>query len=384
MKIVFLIPSEGTNPGGGIKVFYEYANGLSARGHEVHIVHFASSNSRREAKTLRGRLRPLRYLPLAIRGDWKPDNWFTLSPSVHIRFVPTFARIFLPRADAYVAGWWSNAERLDSIRSLSGRRLYLIQHLETWAAPEEDVMATWRAPMEKVVIARWLQDIAKNLGESCHYIPNGLDFVKFGCDIAPENRNPKRFAMLFNDGVIWKGSADGIAALNLLKNRYSDLEAEIFGVQTRPSELPSWITYHQSPPQDELRNIYNRATIFLAPSHAEGWPLPPAEAMTCGAAVVATDIGGHREYCIDGETALIVPAKSPAALAAAATRLIDDAALRLEIARGGHRHIHKFTWSRAIDALERLLTGPARITKPGTRSLIVSTLSETSLSNTCR
>ena len=74
MKIVFLIPSEGNRPTGGNKVIYEYANGLSARGHQVHVLHFASGDSRREAATLRGLIRPFRYLPLALRGNWKPDN----------------------------------------------------------------------------------------------------------------------------------------------------------------------------------------------------------------------------------------------------------------------------------------------------------------------
>jgi glycosyltransferase involved in cell wall biosynthesis len=361
MKIVFLMASEGTHPVGGHKVIYEYANGLSARGHEVHIVHCASANSRREAKTWRGRLRPLRYVRLAAQRNWKPDRWFRLNPAVKLHLVPMLSARFLPPADAYVAGWWATAESLGVMRFLPGRRLYLIQHLETWAAPEQDVMATWRAPLEKIVIARWLQKIAQDLGESSHYIPNGLDFVRFGCDVAPEERLPRRFAMLFNDRVSWKGSADGIAALNLLRNQYLDVEAEIFGEQVRPAGLPSWITYRQLPPQDELRSLYNRAAIFLAPSHAEGWPLPPAEAMTCGAAVIATDIGGHREYCIDGQTALMVPARNPEAIAEAARRMLDDQQLRVRIARNGCNHIHKFTWSRAIQAFENvLLQGEAK------------------------
>ena len=361
MKIAFLFPCEGTNPMGGHKVLYEYANGLSARGHRVHLIHCASANSKREAKVWRKQFRPLRYLPMAIRGDWKPSSWFTLHPSVKLHFVPTLAQIFLPQADAYVAGWWTTAQRLDSMRSLSGRRLYLLQHLETWAAPEEDVMATWRAPLEKIVIARWLEKIAQDLGQSCHYIPNGLDFVKFGCDIAPEERASKRLAMPFDDRIGWKGSANGIAALKLLKNRYPDLEAEIFSTQVRPSGLPPWITFHHNPPQDELRRVYNRAGIFLAPSHSEGWGLPPCEAMACGAAVVATDIGGHREFSIDGQTALLVPAKNPEALSAAAGRLIDDNNLRVRIAKCGHKHIQRFTWAAAIDAFERVLVNSRQV-----------------------
>ena len=163
MRIAFLLPSEGNIPSGGNKVIYEYANRLAARGHQVHLVHFASAEPRRVARTLRGKLRPLRFIGLALKGQWRPDNWFKISPSVKDHLVPTPMAILMPRADVYVAGWWSTAERLAAMRSLPGRRLYLIQHLETWAGPEEDVMATWRMPLEKIVIARWLQKIAEDL-----------------------------------------------------------------------------------------------------------------------------------------------------------------------------------------------------------------------------
>jgi glycosyltransferase involved in cell wall biosynthesis len=355
VKVAFLIPSEGNSPGGGNKVVYEYANGLSARGHEVHVVHFAAAEPRSSYRTLRGRLRPLRYFPLALRGQWRPDNWFKLNPEVKVELVATPWSILMPKVDAYVATWWSTAERLAELTSLPGRKLYLIQHLETWAAPEEEVMATWKAPLEKIVIARWLEFIAHGLGESCHYIPNGFDFGKFGRDLPIEERKPASIAMLFNEKISWKGSAFGVAAVEKLKQRYPDLEVEFFGVNERPEDLPSWIVFHQTPAQDELRRIYNRASIFLAPSLSEGFPLPPCEAMMSGAAVVATDIGGHREFCFDNETALIVPPEDSEALAEAAARLIDNTELRYRIARTGHDRIQKFTWAAAIDSFERVL-----------------------------
>jgi len=355
MKIVFILPQEGTQPIGGFKVVYEYANGLAERKHQVQIVHMASAFPIGYAKRPKDWLHPFRYFPFAFRGDWRPTNWFALHPDVELRWVPCLSKMFLPEADAYVATWWVTAQHLNTLRNLSGRRLYLIQHLETWSGPEEQVMATWKMPFEKIVIARWLEKIGADIGERCNYIPNGLDFKKFGCDVAPENRETARIAMLFNNKVNWKGSADGLAAASLLKTKYPDLTAEFFGVYKRPENLPSWITYHQEPAQDELRRIYNRASIFLAPSHSEGWGLPPSEAMMCGATVVATDIGGHQEFCTDEQTALMVPAKHPEEMAKAAGRLIDDQPLRLRLAKNGNENIHRFTWNAAVDKFENLL-----------------------------
>ena len=38
-----------------------------------------------------------------------------------------------------------------------GRRFYLIQHFEDWSGDRDQVLRTWRLPMHKIVISRWLQ-----------------------------------------------------------------------------------------------------------------------------------------------------------------------------------------------------------------------------------
>jgi glycosyltransferase involved in cell wall biosynthesis len=359
MKIVFILPQEAARPIGGFKVVYEYANALTRRGHHVHILHLALTTPRYMNRSIREKLRAVRYLRFALSGNWRPDSWFQMDPAVEISWVPWLSKRFMPEADVYVATWWVTAERLDAIRNLSGRKLYLIQHLETWGGPEEQVMATWKMPLEKIVISQWLKNIGSGLGEFCHYIPNGLDFTKFGCDLSPESRYPMHIAMPFYGGHKWKGSADGLAAVCELKKRYPELKAEFFGVYEPPENLPSWIAYHKEPAQHQLRAIYNRAAVFLAPSHSEGWGLPPSEAMMCGAAVVATDIGGHREFCKQADTALLVPPREPGKLAAAASMLIENDALRLRIAERGHNNIRRFTWQAATDAFEQVLSNHA-------------------------
>ena len=355
MDIVFLVAYEGSRPVGGLKVVYEYANQLARRNHKVRILHTVQVFPRDARLSVKDRLRIFEYLPYAFSGKWRPDRWFKLDPKVKLQWIPSLSRVFIPKAEAYIATWWTTAERLAAMHNLPGRKIYLIQHLETWTGFEDQVMATWKAPFEKVVIARWLEEVAHEMGETCHYIPNGLDFTKFGRDVPLETRNPLQLAMLFSPGVAWKGSNDGLSALIMLKDKYPNLEAEFFGTQDRPDDLPLWIVYHKSPAQAELRRIYNRASIFLAPSHSEGWGLPPCEAMMCGAAVIATDIGGHREFCTDGETALFVPPQAPEAIVLAAIRLIDDPQLRLRIAESGHQNIQRFTWDAACDAFEQVL-----------------------------
>jgi glycosyltransferase involved in cell wall biosynthesis len=351
--VTFLLPGGGDVPIGGFKVVYEYANALVDRGWQVSIVHphFTGSEAIR-ASSIRRAGRWIKFQRRRLTGSYRPDRWFEVNPKIKLLYTKTPDVRFMPSADVYVATAWPTASWVAAYPSAA---VYLIQHLETWmGGPEADVMATWKLPLRKVVISKWLQDVAQRLGEPSCYIPNGLDFRAFGMDVAPEKREPHTAAMLYHHSD-FKGSSDGLKALEMARTRIQNLRAHVFGVPPRPSDFPSWVEYHHNPPQRKLREIYNRAAIFLSPSWAEGWPLPPAEALQCGAALAVTDIGGHREYAVHGETALLSPAKDPDALAVNILHLFEDQPLRLRLARQGHLHIQQFTWAHAVASFESVL-----------------------------
>ena len=358
----------GTVPVGGFKVVYEYANGLASRGWRVRVVHpcmlHPEEISSVRASIPRRTRRWLGYQRRRITKSYRPDRWFHVHPKIELICTKTPDSRYLPPTDILVATAWDTAPWVAS-NPASG--VYLIQHLETWCGPEKDVMATWKLPLHKVVISRWLEDIAADLGEASAYIPNGLDFDAFGIDLSPANRNPNTAAMLYHHSD-WKGSSDGLKALCTAKKRVPALTAELFGLYPCPADLPNWIRYHQNPPQRELRRIYNDASIFLSPSWAEGWPLPPAEALQCGAALAATNIGGHREYALHEETALLSEPKNPDALALNLIRLLEDQTLRLRLANRGHEYIQQFTWDRAVTSFETVLHDAIITRKPTSRA----------------
>ena len=81
----------------------------------------------------------------------------------------------------------------------------------------------------------------------------------------------------------------------------------------------------------------------------------------CGAALVCTDIGGHREYAVHEHNALLAPAHSPEALAAALVRMFTDRAMRQSLAQQALVDISHFTWKAATDRFEALLAAPGQL-----------------------
>jgi glycosyltransferase involved in cell wall biosynthesis len=207
---------------------------------------------------------------------------------------------------------------------------------------------------KKIVISKWLQEIAGSLGEKAEYIPNGLDFDEFGMDISPSDRKPEKVMMLYNE-LKFKGSQTGIDAISELKNKIENLEAVLFGVPERPLTLPDWMEYHQSPGRKLLRRLYNECSVFVSPSLTEGFGLTAAEAMMCGAALAASDTGGHREFAISNETALLFEPGNSEQLKDRVQMLIDDKELRTRLALSGNKFIQRFTWDKAVDKFEEVL-----------------------------
>ena len=359
MRITFILPFAGHRPVGGFKVVYEYANGLATRGHEVAVVH-APYLVPGETSILR-RVRQLGvYLvrKAGVGGGYTPQKWFRIDPRVRLLWLPSLHCRWVPAGDVVVATAWETAEAVGAYPASKGRKFYLIQHQESMFAGVDvtRVMKTWTAPLAKIVIAQWLADIAAELGEQSTYIPNGLDFATFGLDVPITVRTPHRLIMLYHHHD-WKGSHDGLQAMEQVRAAVPELEATLFGILPRPASLPPWVNYVQKPTQALLRQLYNEAAIFVGPSWAEGWPLPPAEAAQCGAALCLTDIGGHREYASHNETALLSAAREPRALADNILSLVQDHELRHRLAEAGYQYMARFTWERAVTSMERTLSG---------------------------
>lgn len=347
MRIAFVLPSYEPRPNGGFKIAYEYASRLGRRGHAVTVVHpwhRASSPGTLAA------LKQLRFLPRARRGV----AWFDLASEVDYRLISRLEPAALPFADALVATAWRTAGPVAAAAPERGAGFYFIQNYETFDGPADEVDATWRLPLHKIVIARWLERLSAEFGEAdrTSYAPNAIDHDEFFAT-TPQRKRGHTVGMLWHHWGI-KGSPVGLAALELARESVPTLEAVIFGTGRRPEGLPAWASYVRDPRGEKLRRLYDGMAVFLHPSRQEGWGLPAAEAMACGCALVAAANEGVLEFA-DKETALLAPLDDHEALARHIVALFRDEGLRERLAEAGRTAIRRFTWDRAVDRFERVL-----------------------------
>jgi len=104
-----------------------------------------------------------------------------------------------------------------------------------------------------------------------------------------------------------------------------------------------------------LRDLLDGASCFAFPSRAEGFGLPPLEAMARGRPVVCTPCEGVDEYARPGENCLQVSPDHPAELARAIRRLLDDGDLAAKLGQGGRLTAAKFTWDRVAGLTEQAM-----------------------------
>jgi glycosyltransferase involved in cell wall biosynthesis len=354
VKITFLLPGSSHAPIGGFKVIYEYANGLVRAGHDITVVSPAFLDPGAPLHHLA--YQSLRYLQRSVDKSYTPTRWFALDPRVKVAFVPTLAESNIPDADVLVASAWQTAEYAARCAPEKGRKFYLIHDYEHYrvAAPDvkKRICATFHAGFLHIVTSPAGEEMVTECGARVDAtIANGLDLDRYRLlfDIDSPERTLLGFPYRREP---FKGTADAIAALDLVRRRHPQLSIWAFGRPAR-GQAPAWVHLRTNISDDELATLYNRTQVFVTASHYEGWGLPGSEAMACGAALATTDNGGVHAYAAHDRTALLSPPRDPEKLAANIEHLLTDRELRLRLARAGHDFVQRFDWPSSVRSFER-------------------------------
>lgn len=106
----------------------------------------------------------------------------------------------------------------------------------------------------------------------------------------------------------------------------------------------------------DLANAYAEAGVFVFPSRAEGFGLPPLEAMTCGTPVVCSRTGATGE--VVGDAAIAIDPDRPQQLAEAIRKVINEPWFTAELIERGHQRARSFTSTgvarRLLDSIDEL------------------------------
>jgi GT2 family glycosyltransferase/glycosyltransferase involved in cell wall biosynthesis len=337
LRIVYV--TEGTGIGGGHRDIFEHLNRLLDRGHEV---------------------------ALYTLGD--PPDWFDLrAPVRSFEFYEELVEALSELDAIKVATWWNTASPVWRASVLHGIPVYFVQDIETSYYPDDElvrhaVLDSYRPEFRYMTISSWNRERLRELGLDAELIPPGIDLETF---------RPLAGAQRRADMVLALGRSNPLKNLPLTIDAWQALQGRpeagerpelcLFGIEPELAE-DEGMSYVESPTDEQVNELFNKATVFVQTSSHEGFALPPLEAMATGGAVVCTDAHGNRDFCVDGENCLM-PEPNPAAVSAALARLLGDPELRERLGRAGIETAQDYAWERRIDALVEFLEEVARPTR---------------------
>lgn len=349
MRINFVLPT--LSMAGGIKVVAIYARLLAERGHDVCVV---SPPAR--VPTLRERLRALRR-----GGGWtqpaRPARSHFDGVQVEQRVLERWRPVTdrdLPDADVVVATWWETAEWVAALSPAKGAKAYFVQGHEVFPGlPVERVRATYRLPLHKITISRWLVELMRGeYGDPVvDHVPNAVDHAVFHAP--PRGRQPRPTIGMLYSRSPFKGCDIAVAAVEKLRLQLPELRLLAFGAEHPYAgmPLPAYAEFIRYPSSVALRSLYASCDVWLCGSRTEGFHLPPVEAMACRTPVVSTRVGGPLDLIESGVNGELVEIEDVDGLSAAALRILGlpDDDWRSLSERAFHT-VAGYTWDQAATA----------------------------------
>lgn len=160
-----------------------------------------------------------------------------------------------------------------------------------------------------------------------------LMFTAADADLFREVELPKIFK------VGWAGS------YNCPVKRTHFLKDLNYGVSIRGSDSSKFLVKNRS--QNDIRDFYKSISVLVCLSKAEGGPLPPMEAASCGRAVISTSMGQMPDLL---EERWLVPVDNPIELMNEKLKLLEgNPKLLRKVGKRNAREVRK-NWSWKVRA----------------------------------
>ena len=353
LRICWVLP--GTGLSGGVKSTRLLGEAMVARGHDVTIAY------PRGGPPWPSPLHVGRFARRAMKALRSLAEEHHLEAST-ARLVPVGGREVLPKhvpdADVVIGTWWETMESLRHWPAAKGIKAHFIRHHEIFGGDPDRVRATYRLPIQKFAIARWLQRImAEQYGHpETVLVPNGVDWQQFNSE--PRAKQPTPTVGMLYSHVSWKDSDTAFAAIRIAQKTVPDLRVVTFGNKPLLAnhDLPKNFEFTLRPPQDRIPHIYRSADCWLVSSITEGFGMPGLESAACRCPVISTRCGGPEDYVDHGVSGYLVPVGDANAMAERIVDTVtqDDARWR-QMSEASHTLARTFNWPRSAEILESAL-----------------------------
>ena len=347
MRINIILPGSGTT--GGTIVVWNYVREFRKRGIDVIVYAPLIAYNLHRADMIHNVGKQVKASGRAIRDRKKYQE---------IEWVPLICDLMIRDADYTIATAWPTAYDVSRLSDRKGKKIYFIQGYEVWD-DEKRGKQSYLLPLHKIVISSWIRDqIREHVGPmKMPVVYNGMDSDFFrNEERCYDKKGEPLTVLMLNHSLKNKGVEYGLQAWQMVKKNYPELKLVMFGQLSRKN-LPEEIEYHESPSQEEIRDLYCNADIFLFPSLAEGWGLTPLEAMACRCPVAGTRTGFVLDIGKDYENMLISEPGDIEGLAENLEKLVSDGELRKTLGENGRKLVQQLSWERSADLLLKCMRG---------------------------
>jgi PEP-CTERM/exosortase A-associated glycosyltransferase len=194
--------------------------------------------------------------------------------------------------------------------------------------------------------------------EHVSVVPNGVNLAEF----APAERsNALASSLGLNGGPVFGfvGSFYHYEGLRFLVENFSKIREQIPNARLilvgggedevalkAMAGTSDGILFTGRVPHSDIGEYYSLVDVFVCPRLRMRLtdlvtPLKPLESMAMGKAVLASDVGGHKELIEDGKTGILFAAEDVEDLVAQSVRLANDPALRTKLGEAGRQFVAK-------------------------------------------
>lgn len=306
---------------------------------------------------VRARAENLPFHPVEMRGTWDLGSAFHLA-RLHRSLRPHVVHWHAARAHAL--GQLASRIAPGPVRVLSRRVDFPVRgslgSRLLYADPADAILA----------ISEGVRQVLLRSGVAArriHVVPSGIDLRPFEgpCDRAAIRARlgvPPETVLVLQVAALapHKSQSDLLKAAALLRDLNPSIRVWIAGegplrdpLEREHDALRLGDSVRFLGFRDDVSDLLRAADLFCLSSYLEGMGTSILDAMAAGLPVVGTRVGGVPEVVADGETGLLVPPRSPEALARALAQLAGDRERRSGMGTRARARASQFSADRTAE-----------------------------------